>query len=102
MNSHYNVLSLFSGIAGFDLGFGGEVTVHKASVADSDWIEKESATKDFVTLKKTPFRTVFQNDILAGAKDVCIVNDIESNYHVRSIVDLIDDEIFNFPKPTSS
>ena len=64
MDSKFKVLSLFSGIGGLDLGFGGDVTVHKGSIASMDWIEMESSTKDFVNLKRTPFKTVFQNDII--------------------------------------
>jgi len=96
MDSKFKVLSLFSGIGGLDLGFGGDVTVHKGSIASMDWIEMESSTKDFVNLKRTPFKTVFQNDIIDGAKQVCVMNGIASNYHVRSIVDLIEED-FLFP-----
>ena len=93
----YSVSSLFSGIAGLDSGFGSDVTVHKDSVADDEWIAQTATTENFVTLKKTPFKTVFQNDVLQGAKDVCVVNGIESNYHVRSIEKLIE-ENHPFPK----
>ena len=65
----YKVLSLFSGLAGLDLGFSERVIVHRDSV-DEEFVESDAPTKDFVYLKQMPFTTVFQNDILKSAKEI--------------------------------
>ncbi|MDR0939221.1 MAG: DNA (cytosine-5-)-methyltransferase [Mediterranea sp.] len=65
-----NVLSLFSGCGGMDLGFEGGFVVHAGSVNESlspDFVEK-SAGKDRVLLRQTAFRIVFANDILKEAR----------------------------------
>jgi len=66
-----NMLSLFSGCGGMDLGFEGGFSVLQSSVnieLSPDFIEKK-LNKYFVTLKKTKFRTCFANDILEEAKN---------------------------------
>ena len=90
------VLSLFSGIGGMDMGFDGQMIVHKDSLFDHEFIEGDEGPKDFVKLKRQNFRVVFQNDILAGAKEVCQYNGAVTNYVVGSIYDLLIDE-FIFP-----
>ncbi len=94
-----NVLSLFSGIGGMDLGFEGDVIVHKNSVSQKEFVCKKDATKDFVQLKKNNFSVVFQNDILEGAKEVTLRNNpqkIPENYNTKSIFNLLE-ENFVFP-----
>ncbi|MCK9160828.1 MAG: DNA (cytosine-5-)-methyltransferase, partial [Bacteroidaceae bacterium] len=62
-----NVLSLFSGCGGMDLGFeGGFKTYHKSVNPKSDFIDSV-IDENFVRLKSTPFKTVFANDILKEA-----------------------------------
>ena len=96
-NSHvYTTLSLFTGIGGMDMGFGGNVIVHKDSIANKEFIEKESITHNFVELRKTNFSIVFQNDILKGAKEVSELNGYSHNYIIKSINDLLH-ENYNFP-----
>ena len=96
----YSVLSLFTGIGGMDMGFGGDVIVHKKSIA-TDFTNNIKCNyggiEDFVELKPKMFNVVFQNDILEGAKKICDINNIQSNYIVKSIYDLLN-ENYNFPK----
>lgn len=96
-NEHiHTTLSLFSGIGGMDMGFGGSVVVHKDSIANSEFILKDASIQGFVELKKTNFKVVFQNDILSGAKEVSQLNGDGNNYVIGSINDLLDDD-YNFP-----
>ena len=92
------VLSLFTGICGMDLGFGGNVVVHKNSISVdfSRNICGNSTIPDFVKLVPRKFDVVFQNDILDGAKVICDLNGINHNYNVGSIYDLLKDD-FIFP-----
>jgi len=66
----YKVLSLFSGLAGLDLGFSERVIVHRDS-ADEEFVESEAPTKDFVHLKQLPFTTVFLLTLLGLYTKVC-------------------------------
>ena len=62
-----NVVSLFSGCGGMDLGFEGGFNVFKEMIpSGSSYIEKE-VDDYFVKLKSTRFHTVFANDILNEA-----------------------------------
>ena len=96
----YSVLSLFTGIGGMDMGFGGDVIVHKNSISE-DFINNIKCNYEnvegFVNLKPKMFNVVFQNDILEGAKKICELNNINSNYVVKSIYELLS-ENYNFPK----
>lgn len=93
----YKVISLFSGIGGFDMGFDGNVIVHKDSIKEKDFISKPNEIKDFVELKKNNFEIIFQNDILEGAKEVCQLNNVDvANYNTTSIYTLLKEE-FKFP-----
>lgn len=89
-----NMLSLFSGCGGMDIGFEGGFICNKKSVPkNSEWIEK-NINENWVLLKKNRFNTIFANDILDEAlltwqnymkrygKDSSI-------YHTESIVDLV-------------
>src|SRR5690554_1245284 len=79
-----NVLSLFSGCGGMDLGFEGGFPVLRASVNEAltpHFIERginkkklgdKKQDNGFVQLRKTRFKTVFANDILKGARDAWV------------------------------
>jgi DNA (cytosine-5)-methyltransferase 1 len=95
--SKLKVISLFTGIGGMDLGFDGDVIVHKDSVKNKEFISKCYTIEDFVVLKKNNFECVFQNDILEGAKEVFGFNSDNSKYNTSSIYTLIS-ENFVFPK----
>lgn len=91
-----NVLSLFSGCGGMDIGFEGGFRCLRRSVnADMhpDWIVE--GDEKWVVLKKTIFDTIFANDIRPDAKAAWVsyfesrkenANDV---YHIESIVDLV-------------
>ena len=91
-----NVLSLFSGCGGMDIGFEGNFQCLRRSVnieLHPDWII--DGDEKWVTLKKTKFDTIFANDIRPDAKAAWVsyfearkenANDI---YHIESIVDLV-------------
>lgn len=94
--STLNMLSLFSGCGGMDLGFEGCFSVLKPSINETlnpNFISKE-LDNNFVKLKKTRFKTVFANDILKGARNAW-VNYFSTrghnpkDYHTDSIVDLV-------------
>lgn len=91
-----NVLSLFSGCGGMDIGFEGGFNCLKVSINSTlhpDWVEKEG--EEWVTVKKTGFNTVFANDIRPDAKAAWVSyfgktkQDANSIYHIESIVDLV-------------
>lgn len=91
-----NVLSLFSGCGGMDIGFEGGFTCLNRSINQTmhpDWVIKNN--KHWVTVAKTGFKTVFANDIRPDAKSAWVsyfqrhnskANEI---YHIDSIVDLV-------------
>ena len=91
-----NVLSLFSGCGGMDIGFEGNFKCLRRSVnvdLHPDWIV--AGDEKWVTLKKTIFDTIFANDIRPDAKAAWVsyfetrkenANDI---YRIESIVDLV-------------
>jgi len=89
----YNVISLFSGMCGMDIGFAEQVVVHPDSVSP-DFIE--SQVGNFANLKRQPFNTVFQNDILPEAKRIAELNHWDHNYHLKDIRELLA-ENFAFP-----
>lgn len=91
-----NLLSLFSGCGGMDIGFEGNFLCLKKSINErlhKEWIIKE---KDkWVTVAPTIFKTVFANDIRPDAKAAWVsyfskektnANEI---YHLDSIVNLV-------------
>ena len=64
-----NVLSLFSGCGGMDIGFEGGFECLRDSINSTlhpDWIDQTNG--DWVVVKKTGFNTVFANDIRPDAK----------------------------------
>jgi DNA (cytosine-5)-methyltransferase 1 len=91
-----NVLSLFSGCGGMDLGFEGGFSVLASSVNEQltpHFIEKY-LNNGFVQLKKTRFKTVFANDILPDARNAWIKyfskrGHCPEDFHTDSIVDLV-------------
>lgn len=92
-----NVLSLFSGCGGMDLGFEGAFEVHKDSVNQnihSDWVQEETR-KDWIKLAPTRFKTVFANDIRPGAEKAWnnfFINNYDAengSFHLESIVDRV-------------
>jgi len=91
-----NVLSLFSGCGGMDLGFEGGFAVLPSSVNEiltPHFIDKK-LDNGFVQLKKTKFKTVFANDILSDARNAWVNHFSKSgnsaeNFHTDSIVDLV-------------
>ena len=64
-----NLLSLFSGCGGMDIGFEGGFKAHKSTLnfdIHKDWVESEE--KNNFLLKETVFETKFANDISSHAK----------------------------------
>ena len=91
-----NVLSLFSGCGGMDIGFEGGFTCLKRSInADihPNWIKSGDGETVFVA--ETGFRTVFANDIRPDAKSAWVsyfkkrVDNATDIYHIGSLVDLV-------------
>jgi len=90
-----NMLSLFSGCGGMDLGFEGGFSTLKSSVNQyvlPNFVDRK-LNDYFVVLKKTKFRTCFANDILEEAKNSWIHYFSKQNrstiFHTKSIVDLV-------------
>lgn len=91
-----NVVSLFSGCGGMDLGFEGGFKVLRKSIAEESFkrfVNKET-NKNYVQLKSTRFKTVFANDILKDARNAWIHNFAKKDYvpelfHSESIVNLV-------------
>ncbi|WP_299250770.1 DNA cytosine methyltransferase [uncultured Cytophaga sp.] len=91
-----NVLSLFSGCGGMDLGFEGGFSVLQSSINEKlnpDFIDKK-IKNGFVLLKKTKFKTVFANDILIDARNAWVNHFSKyghkpEDFYKESIVDLV-------------
>lgn len=91
-----NVLSLFSGCGGMDLGFEGGFSVLSQSVNEiltPNFIDKK-LKNGFVQLKKTKFKTVFANDILSDARNAWVNyfskrGHNAEHFYKESIVDLV-------------
>lgn len=91
-----NVLSLFSGCGGMDIGFEGDFICLKNSINSQlhpDWIKEDGDR--WIKVKETGFHTIFANDIRPDAKAAWVsyfskkyknANDL---YHLESIVDLV-------------
>lgn len=91
-----NVLSLFSGCGGMDIGFeGGFLCLRRSVNTDMhpDWITEDYG--EWVMLKKTGFTTIFANDIRPDAKAAWTsyfsqrIDNAEKIYHIDSIVNLV-------------
>ncbi len=91
-----NVLSLFSGCGGMDIGFEGGFTCLKNSVNTGihpDWICEDKGK--FVKLAETGFHTVFANDIRPDAKVAWVsyfskrLSEAGEIYRLDSIVNLV-------------
>jgi len=91
-----NVISLFSGMCGIDVGFSEQVIVHSESILLSEFINSTYTIDGFVNLKRLPFKIVFQNDILPAAKKVAELNKWNHNYTLKDIRDCITDN-YEFP-----
>lgn len=95
-NEKLNVLSLFSGCGGMDLGFEGGFSVLRSSVNEKltpTFIDK-NLKNGFVQLKKTRFKTVFANDILGDARNAWVNHFLKKGkdadiFYTQSIVDLV-------------
>lgn len=91
-----NVLSLFSGCGGMDLGIEGDFNVLQASVntgINRSW-NVQALNENWVRLPKTRFHTVFANDIKTYAK-LAWTNYFQNKgisnatYRLESIVDIV-------------
>jgi DNA (cytosine-5)-methyltransferase 1 len=91
-----NVISLFSGMGGMDVGFSEQVIVHSESILSSEFIDSAYTIDGFVNLKRLPFKIVFQNDILPSAKKIAELNKWNHNYTLKDIRDCITDN-YEFP-----
>lgn len=97
MKNNLNVISLFSGCGGMDLGFEGDFEVLKKSVnplKNPHWDISETTRAEWVSLPKTRFHTVFANDILKEARTAWqsyfSKKGLDKNiYHLESIVDVV-------------
>ena len=91
-----NVISLFSGCGGMDLGFEGDFEVLKDSInpkINPNWNYK-ILNENWIKLPKNRFHTVFANDIKECAKTAWVnyfgkKNICNSTYYLDSIVDLV-------------
>lgn len=91
-----NLLSLFSGCGGMDIGFEGDFICLKKSINNimhPDWINEDRG--DWVKVAPTIFNTVFANDIRLDAKAAWVSyfsknkKNANSIYHIESIVDIV-------------
>ena len=91
-----NVLSLFSGCGGMDLGFEGSFDVPKKSIPEDlypRFVEKERPNEQLL-LRPTAFQTIFANDILKEAKITWTThfnapNKPQTPFREESIVELV-------------
>jgi len=95
-SSTINVISLFTGMCGIDVGFSEQVIVHSESILLSEFIDSTYTIDGFVNLKRLPFKIVFQNDILPSAKKIAELNKWNHNYTLKDIRDCITDN-YEFP-----
>lgn len=91
-----NVISLFSGCGGIDLGFEGNFNIFRRSYNQQihpEWKVKK-INEQWINVGKTRFHTIFANDIKSEAKAVWTnyfrkKGIDESIYYLNSIVDLV-------------
>lgn len=91
-----NVLSLFSGCGGMDLGFEGGFSVLESSINEilTPHFINTKLKNGFVQLQNTKFKTVFANDILTDARNAWVNyfsnrGNKSEDFHKESIVDLV-------------
>ncbi len=97
MYTKLNVLSLFSGCGGMDLGFEGNFKILKKSMnftLNKHWKVQDTLDSNWVLLPKTKFNTVFANDINKDARTAWVnffsKKEVSpSVYHLESIVDIV-------------
>ena len=90
------MISLFSGCGGMDLGFEGGFSVLQSSINEiltPHFIDKK-LKNGFVQLKKTKFKTVFANDIFTDARNAWVNyfskrGHNAEDFYKESIVDLV-------------
>lgn len=91
-----NVLSLFSGCGGLDLGFEGDFDVLKECLNENihpEWFKNKKNELGWIRLPKTKFKVVFANDIMPAAKSAWLPyfksrgNNV--TFQQESIVDLV-------------
>lgn len=95
-NETLNVLSLFSGCGGMDLGFEGGFSVLEESINENltpHFIDHKQ-NNGFIQLKKTKFKTVFANDIMIDARNAWVnyfskKGHNPEDFYKDSIVDLV-------------
>ena len=88
-----NVVSLFSGCGGMDVGIEGGFICHKNSITNPDLVE-DSINNDWVRLKPNGMKTVFACDILPEARTAWLNYMVKrrldpSVYHLESVVELV-------------
>ena len=91
-----NLLSLFTGCGGMDLGFEGGFEVLEKSINKNihpEW-NLPSEKEGWIMLPRTRFKTVFANDILPAAKAAWIPyfnknGNQKQQFHLASIVNLV-------------
>lgn len=97
MSNTINVLSLFSGCGGMDLGFEGDFNVLSVAINDRinpNWGIEKTQDPNWVHLTKNRFNTVFANDIREDAQKAWTryfakKGISKSTYFLGSIVDLV-------------
>mgnify|MGYP001201978817 FL=1 len=91
-----NVVSLFTGCGGMDLGFEGDFEILKKSINTKihpEW-NIPSTKRGWVRLPSTRFKTIFANDIVPSARATWLPyfskrGNTQSDFHLESIVDLV-------------
>lgn len=94
--SKLNIISLFSGCGGMDLGFEGGFPVLSKSINPNihpDWCNNTKNNK-WIILPQTNFKTIFANDIIPAAKAAWVPyfssrKSEKSVFRLDSIVDLV-------------
>ena len=88
----HNLLSLFSGCGGMDIGFEGGFSCLSKSIRP-EWTQTQDG--EWSTVQPTMFQTAFANDIRPDAKAAWVSyfsqyrSDADEIYHLGSIVDLV-------------
>ncbi len=101
------LLSLFSGCGGMDLGFEGGFLVNEALLNPEliSFSQKSTCFKGYLKVPETRFKTIFANDILPEAKHAWGKFFTERGaakdaFHLGSIVEIVENQkngVFGFP-----